>query len=174
VMIYQSMSGDAEEGTSSLKMKGGKLTSENGDQIYVTNTACTIELSGVDIKNEDTNANFMRIVGNDASHGWGKAGANGGNVTFTAYGQVIEGDVVVDTISTLNMTLKGNSTFTGTVNVVENAEGGEAVSDNAVITVEKGSTWNLTGDCKVTSVTCAGTINYNGHTITLADGTVMK
>ena len=174
VMIYQSMSGDAEEGTSSFRMTGGALTSKNGDQFYVTNTACTIDLSGVSIKNEDADANFMTVTGNDASHGWGTAGANGGSVVFTADGQTFEGSIVVDTISTLDMTLKGNSTFTGTVNIVDNAEGGTAVDSNAVIVVEEGSTWNLTGDCKVTSVTCSGTINYNGHTITLADGTVMQ
>ena len=34
------------------------------------------------------------------------------------------------------------------------------------------STWTLTGDCTVTSLENNGTINFNGHTITLADGTV--
>ncbi|MBQ6385530.1 MAG: hypothetical protein IJJ38_05095 [Lachnospiraceae bacterium] len=174
VMIYQSMSGDAEEGTSSFAMTGGSLTAKNGDMFYITNTACTIDLSGVTIKNEDADANFMTVTGNDASHGWGTAGSNGGDVTFTAKDQTFEGSIVVDTVSKLNMTLSGGTIFTGTVNIEENVDGGAAVSDNAVITVEKGSTWNLTGDCKVTSVSNAGTINFNGHTITLADGTVLS
>ena len=72
------------------------------------------------------------------------------------------------------MPLKNGSTFTGTVNIRDNAEGGTAVSDNAVITVEEGCVWNLTGNCTVTSVTNNGTINFNGYTITLADGTVLK
>ena len=66
------------------------------------------------------------------------------------------------------------STFTGTVNITENAEGGTAVSDNAVITIESGSTWILTGDCTISSLNNNGTIRFNGHTITLADGTVLK
>lgn len=49
-----------------------------------------------------------------------------------------------------------------------------AVSDNAVITVESGCSWNLTGNCTITSLTKNGTINFNGYTITLADGTVLK
>ena len=49
-----------------------------------------------------------------------------------------------------------------------------AVDNNAVVTIEKGSTWTLTGDCTITSLTNNGTINFNGHTITLADGTVLK
>lgn len=42
VMIYQSMSGDAEEGTSAFSMEGGSLLSHKGDVFYVTNTDCTI------------------------------------------------------------------------------------------------------------------------------------
>ena len=66
------------------------------------------------------------------------------------------------------------SGFTRTVNIIENAEGGTAVSDNAVVTVESGCTWTLTGDCVITSLTNNGTIHFNGHTITLADGTVLR
>lgn len=174
VMIYQSMSGDADVGTSSFSMTGGSLTSNNGDMFYITNTDCTLSLSGVDIVNKDSDAYLMNITGNSASHGWGTAGANGAQVTFTADDQTLEGDIRVDSISTLNMTLSGNSTFTGTINIDENEDGGEAVSDNAVVTIEKGSTWTLTGDCTITSLTNNGTINFNGHTITLADGTVLK
>ncbi|MCD7735039.1 MAG: hypothetical protein LUH48_07965 [Clostridiales bacterium] len=174
VMIYQSMSGDAEVGTSTFSMTGGTLTSNNGDVFYVTNTHCVLTLSGVTIVNNETDGNLLTITGNSASHGWGSAGANGAQVEFTADGQTLEGAVVVDTISTLEMTLTGGSDFTGTVNIVENAEGGDAVEDNAVITVESGCTWTLTGDCTVTSLTNNGTINYNGYTITLADGTVLS
>lgn len=174
VMIYQSMSGDADVGTSSFSMTGGNLTSNNGDMFYITNTDCTLSLSGVDIVNKDSDAYLMNITGNSASHGWGTAGANGAQVTFTADDQTLEGDIRVDSISTLNMTLSGNSTFTGTINIDENEEGGEAVSDNAVVTIEEGSTWTLTGDCTITSLTNNGTINFNGYTITLADGTILK
>ena len=82
--------------------------------------------------------------------------------------------VMADTISTLDLTLKNNSTFTGTINIVDNAEGGTAVSDNAIVTIENGCTWNLTGNCTLTSLTNNGTINFNGYIITLADGTVLK
>ena len=174
VMIYQSMSGDADVGTSTFSMTGGSLTGKNGDLFYVTNTHCVLTLSGVTLRNEDADAYLLRIVGNSASHGWGAAGANGAQVEFTADAQTLEGDIVVDTISTLDLTLKNGSSFTGTVNIIENAEGGTAVNDNAVVTIESGCTWTLTGDCTLTSLTNNGTINYNGHTITLADGTVLQ
>lgn len=174
VMIYQSMSGDADVGTSTFSMTGGSLTSNNGDLFYITNTACEIDLSGVQLTNHDSDSYLMNICGNSASHGWGTAGANGAQVVFTADQQELNGDIVVDTISTLTMTLKGNSTFTGTINIVDNAQNGTAVSDNAVLTIEAGSTWNLTGDCIISSLTNDGTINFNGYTITLADGTLLS
>ena len=174
VMIYQSMSGDADVGTSTFSVTGGTLTAKNGDIIYVTNTHCVLTLSGVTIKNEDADGALLRVVGNSASHGWGTAGSNGAQVEFTADGQTLTGDIVVDTISTLNMTLQNGSSFTGTINIVDNAQGGTAVSNNAVVTIESGCTWTPTGDCTITSLTNSGTINFNGYTITLADGTVLR
>ena len=174
VMIYQSMSGDADVGTSTFSMTGGTLTARNGDMIYVTNTHCVLTLSGVTLKNEDADGVLLRVVGNSASHGWGTAGSNGAQVAFTADGQVLTGDIVVDTISTLDMTLTNGSTFTGTISIIDNAQGGTAVSDNAVVTIDSGCTWTLTGNCTLTSLTNNGTINFNGYTITLADGTVLQ
>lgn len=174
VMIYQSMSGDADVGTSKFSMSGGTLASDNGDMFYVTNTHCILSLSQVELVNKDSEGYFLNVTGNSAGHGWGTAGENGAQVEFTADNQQFNGDIVVDTISTLSMTLAGGSNFEGTVNIIENAQGGTSVSDNAVIKVEWGSTWTLTGNCTVTSVENNGTINYNGYTITLADGTVLK
>ena len=82
VMIYQSMSGDAETGTANFSMTGGTLTSNNGDQFYVTNTDCNITLSGVTLVNKDKNGKLLRVTGNSATRGWGTAGKNGAQVTF--------------------------------------------------------------------------------------------
>ncbi len=174
VMIYQSMSGDAEVGTASFSMKGGSLTSNNGDMIYVTNTHSVINLSGVDIKNNDSDSYLLYVCGNSASRGWGQAGSNGADVEFTADGQTLNGNIAVDTISTLNLSLTNNSVFTGTINIVDNKQNGTATDNNAVITIESGSVFNLTGNCTITSIENNGTINFNGYTITLADGTVLS
>jgi hypothetical protein len=174
VMIYQSMSGDADVGTSVFTMTGGSLTGNNGDMIYVTNTHSIITLSDVDITNKDSDAYLMRVTGNSAKRGWGSAGANGAQVEFTADAQTLEGNIAVDTISTLDFTLTNNSSLTGCINIIENAQGGTAVSDNADVTIGEGCVWTLTGDCTVTSLENNGTINFNGYTITLADGTVLS
>ncbi|MCC8098320.1 MAG: S-layer homology domain-containing protein [Eubacterium sp.] len=174
VMIYQSMSGDAEVGTSVFTMDGGSLTSNNGDVFYVTNTHTLITLSDVEIINEDSAGVLFRITGNSASRGWGTAGANGAQAELTAENQTLEGDIVVDTISTLDLDLTDGSVLTGTINIIDNEQGGTAVSDNAVVTIDSDSVWNLTGDCVISELTNKGTINFNGYTITLADGTVLS
>ena len=69
VMIYQSMSGDADVGTSEFDMTGGSLTGNNGDMFYITNTHSIINLSNVDITNKDADSYLMRVTGNSAARG---------------------------------------------------------------------------------------------------------
>ena len=52
--------------------------------------------------------------------------------------------------------------------------GGSTDAAHAVITIEEGYAWEETGDCTITSLSNAGTTHLNGHTITLADGTVLR
>lgn len=172
IMLYQSMSGDAQVGTSKLSVSGGSITAKSGDMFYVTNTSSVITLDSVTLNL--ANENLLTVAGNSSSRGWGTAGKNGGQLTFSATNMNLTGKVTVDTISTLNFTLGEGSSLKGTINIVKNAAGGTAVSNNAVVMVAKGATWNLTGNCSVTSLTNNGTIHYNGYTITLADGTVLK
>ena len=174
VMIYQSMSGDAEVGKSVFNMKEGTLTNNNGDLIYVTNTTSEITLENVKIENNDQNGRLLAVLGNDASHGWGTAGSNGGNVTLKAKDQKLDGKIEVDTISTLNLTLSGSTEFNGIVNIVDNLENGESVENNAEVTIEEDAVWNLTGDVKISKLNNKGKINFNGYKITLADGTVIS
>ena len=174
VMIYQSMSGDAEVGKSVFNMKEGILTNNNGDLIYVTNTTSEITLENVKIENNDQDGRLLAVLGNDASHGWGTAGSNGGNVTLKAKDQKLDGKIEVDTISTLNLTLSGSTVFNGTVNIVDNLENGESVENNAEVTVEEYAVWNLTGDVKISKLNNKGKINFNGYKITLTDGTVIS
>jgi len=155
VMIYQSMSGDADEGTSSFAMNGGSLTNKNGDIFFITNTSCEITLNNVSITNEDGEGIFLRA----SSAGWGKDGSNGGKVNLYATSQIIEGDIIVDEVSELNLYLKSASSFTGAIN-----NSGEAGEVN--VELSEGSTWTLTADSYITSLSCDGeAINLNGYTL---------
>ena len=153
VMIYQSMSGDADEGLASFAMNGGTLTNLNGDIFFVNNTTATIDLTGATIVNEDSEGVFLRA----AAAGWGSEGSNGGHVTMNASSQNIEGDMIVDEVSSLNLYLKDSSSFSGAIN-------SDGESGDVYVEIEDGSTWTLTGDSYITSLTCgAGSINLNGH-----------
>ncbi|MCR5227957.1 MAG: hypothetical protein K6E27_12180 [Eubacterium sp.] len=155
VMIYQSMSGDADEGTASFTMKDGSITNKNGDIFFVNNTVATIDLENVDITNEDSEGVFLRAE----AAGWGSEGSNGGNVTLNANNQIIDGDIVVDDVSTLNMYLADSSDFTGSIN-----SSGDAGS--VYVEIDEGSVWTLTADSYITSLTCdADSINLNNYTL---------
>lgn len=166
VMIYQSMSGDAEEGTSSFSMEGGSLLSHKGDIFYVTNTDCTIHLDNVKIQNEDPAGALLRVSGNSGSRGWGKAGANGGKARFTVQNQQMEGNILVDSISRLSMTLGKNSRWDGAL-LQETNDQGHDKDAGADLTIEKGATWNMTADSTVHTLYNEGKIVTNGHTLTV-------
>ena len=154
VMIYQSMSGDAAAGTSSFTANGGSITNKNGDIFFVNNTATEISLSGVEITNEDAEGVFLRAE----AAGWGNEGTNGGKVNMNASGQVINGDMVVDDVSTLNLYLKEKSSFTGSIN-------SSGQSGDVYVEIEDGSTWTLTADSYVSGLTVSkgSAIDLNGH-----------
>ncbi|MGN0383200.1 MAG: hypothetical protein ACI4DS_02940 [Eubacterium sp.] len=157
IMIYQSMSGDAAEGQSSFSMTGGSLTSKSGDMFYVTNTACEIYLSDVDMTYSD--GNLLTVSGNDGSRGWGSEGSNGGTCDFSADGQTLEGYIYVDEISSLDFSMENGTTFTGSIN--SDGEKGEVN-----ITIDSSSTWKLTGNTYVTSLKgSTDNIDTNGYTL---------
>ena len=166
VMLYQSMSGDAEEGTSSFSMEGGSLLSHKGDVFYVTNTDCTIHLDHVKIQNEDPEGALLRVSGNSGSRGWGKAGANGGRARFTVQNQQMEGNILVDSISRLSMTLGKNSRWDGAL-IQETNDQGHDKDAGADLTIEKGATWTMTADSTVRTLHSEGKIVTNGHTLTV-------
>ena len=152
VMIYQSMSGDAAQGKSSFAMNGGSLVNKNGDVFFVNNTATDITLNGATITNEGDGL-FLRAQ----AAGWGSEGSNGGLVNLTATNQKINGDMLVDSVSVLNLYLKSGSVFTGAIN-------SDGAQGEVYVEIESGSTWTLTADSYISSLTCeAGSIDLNGH-----------
>ena len=152
ILIYQSMSGDASDGSSKFTMTGGSLTNAKGDIFHVTNTTTAITLSGVTITNNDASGYFLRA----SSDSWGNKSSNGGKVTLNAEGQNITGNILVDSISTLTMNLKENSSFMGAINTSGN-------TGTVKVTVDAGSTWTLTANSNISSLTNKGTINQGSY-----------
>jgi hypothetical protein len=158
IFIYQSMSGDAEVGTSSFTAKDSKIVNNKGDIIFVTNTDTIIELENNEIINNDKSGNFLNI----AAAKWGTSGSNGGAVTLNAKNQKISGNIIVDDISTLDLSLKNGSTYSGTINNKNTAK-------TINISLDSSSSITLTGDSYITSLENADStnsnINFNGYTL---------
>lgn len=159
VMLYQSMSGDAEEGTSVFTMQGGSLTSLNGDMFYVTNTDSIINLENV-VLNPVDGTYLLLVAGNSSSRGWGTEGANGGIAEFNLINQEAVGDVMVDSISELTMNLSEGTSYTGAIN----SDGTTAGS--ITLSIDDSSSWTLTADSYVTAFEGdISQVNLNGYTL---------
>ena len=161
IMIYQSMSGDADSGTSSFTMTGGSLTSQSGHMFHVTNTHAVINLSGVQLINEGSD-----ILLSVCDDGWNGAS----NIAeVNADGQEMEGAILVGDNSSLNLTLTNGSTFTGYFSgEIENAKGETVSTEIGTVNVslDETSTWTLTADSWITSFEGnAASVTGNGYTL---------
>ncbi|MBR1607570.1 MAG: hypothetical protein IJ664_07645, partial [Clostridia bacterium] len=161
IMIYQSMSGDADSGTSSFTMTGGSLTSKSGHMFHVTNTNAVISLSGVTLANEGSG-----VLLSVCDDGW--SGAS--NIaTLNADGQALQGTILVGDNSTLNLNLSNGSAFEGTVSgEITNAKGDTVSSEIGTVnvTLDETSTWTLTADTAITSFSGnAENVISNGYTL---------
>ena len=155
VMIYQSMSGDANEGTGNFSATNSTLSIDSKSDYYktapmffVTNTDAVISL-------ENTKLNFGSgtLLSAKGTSEWGNSGSNGGNVTLNASKQELKGNITVDKISTASIKLT-NSTYEGTIN-------GDNTAKSITLKLDKSSKLKLTGDSYVTSLDNADSSNSN-------------
>ena len=174
VIVYQSMSGDSEIGTGNFSMVGGTLTSKNGGLFYTTNTSSEILLSDVDINYSDDNDFFLQVTGNTNKRGWGSAGANGAQCTFTGNSQDVAGKIVYDSISTLDFYLTNGSTLTGYF-IDDETWAGNGGDGYCNVYVSSDSVWTVTENCTIDALYAAGKIvDADGNNVTIKgeDGTV--
>ena len=174
VILYQSMSGDSQEGNSTFEMNGGTLTAKNGGMFYTTNTESTFILSNVNIKYADDNDFFLRCTGNNNQRGWGTSGSNGADCLFTADSQEMEGDVIWDSISKLDFYMTNGSTLTGAL-IDDETCAGSGGSGYANVYISNDSTWIVTKDSTLSKLSCEGKVaDKDGNTVTIkgTDGTI--
>ncbi len=190
ILLYQATSGAAASVTPAFTMTNGSIkytcdatktatcasgVPANGQNFPATvfavaNTTATISLTDVTISNDtatatDSNGTLLTAA---ALGTWGTAGSNGGNVTFTAYGETLAGDVVVDANSTAALTLNADtatpavpSTLTGAINAANS--GSKTVS----LTLDSASTWTVTATSWLTAL---NGLEINSTTVTNIDG----
>ena len=152
-MLYQSFSGDAESGIARLKAENNTLTTHGtGAFIYVNNTTAEADLTG----NTILMPNTTTLVKAAADSRWGKDGENGGHLTLRASNQELSGNIVADSISTVALDITNGSSLVGAVNT-------ENTAKEITMKLSKDSTWTLTGDSYVKTLTNEDTTNNNIH-----------
>ena len=154
ILIYQSMSGDADTGTSSFNCESSTIeiledSSHYGTapMFYITNTEANIALTGCTF----TYGSGTFLKAEEGS--WGTSGSNGGTVTLTLTNQDITGDIVVGSSSSLTIKLI-SSTIKGTIN-------GDKTASTLSITLDSDSKITLTGNSYYTSLTNADSSGSN-------------
>ena len=174
VILYQSMSGDSAVGKGTFSMTGGTLVSGNGGLFYTTNTESEFTLENVEILAADDAEYFLRVTGNSNQRGWGQSGSNGADCVFTAIQQVMDGDILWDSISTLTLNVTEGSTLTGAI-LDDETNAGNGGSGWCNVTIDASSAWVVTADSRVSSLACAGTLtDATGAAVKVVgtDGTV--
>ena len=174
IIIYQSTSGDAEAATgetAEFEAEDSTLSSaiEEGSMFYLTTTPANIVLKNTTLDFDSEAADLLTIAGNDANN-WGTPGQNGADVTFTGIDQALDGDISVDTISSLDLCLLQGSHYTGAVSIAENADATETSEAPITVNVGEGSTWTVTADSTVSvlNVDDGGqVVDENGETVTI-------
>lgn len=172
IMIYQSMSGDAGEGTGTFNSSNSTLEIASDSDYYkaapfffITNTDAVINLENNTIK-----YGSGTLISAKGTSEWGKSGSNGGNVTLNATNQKLTGDINADNISSVTINLTNNSSLEGTIN-------GDNTAKSIVLKLDSSSTLTLTGDCYITNLedtdSSYSNINYNGHKL-YVDGTAVN
>ena len=150
IFIYQSMSGDADVGTSSFTAKNSKIVNNEGDLIFVTNTNTVITLEGNTMTNNDSNGAFLKAT----TAKWGTSGSNGGNVTLNMTDQKASGDIIIDNISTLALAMKKSSVLVGAIDKENQAK-------SVTLSISSDSVLSLTADTYLDSLTNDDSTNSN-------------
>lgn len=150
VMVYQSMSGDALGNTGTFEMTGGGLTVNGGPFLLNTNDEGYFTLK------DDVVLTGSDVILKSCKCDWGATATNGGVTHFIADNQDLAGDFVVDAYGSIEATLTNGSTLAGAVNT-DNAAG------TVDLTLDAGTTWNLTGNSYLSSLTNNGTINVGAY-----------
>lgn len=133
VMLYQSFSGDAGEGTASFAMKGGRLEAAAGPLVYVTNTKARLSLEGVKAK---ASSGVLLKAGGDR---WGRKGSNGGHLAAEAEAQELSGDIIVEAGSSISLQLTKGSSLEGRI-------------EGASLSLGSGCVWKVSADSRLAEI----------------------
>ena len=155
VMLYQSMSGDADSGTSIFTCQSSTITIDSNSRVYSTAPMFFITNTDALINVEDCTLTygsqiFLKAAGTDR---WGDSGTNGGVVTLNLKNQNVVGNFIIDSSSGLTINLE-NSSIEGIIN-------GDKNGAKVEINLDSDSIITLTGNSYYTSLTNENTEGTN-------------
>ena len=142
------------EGKNSITLTNSNVTGykDNGFMLYQS-------FSG------DAESGIARLKA-AADSRWGKTGENGSHLTLRASNQELSGNIMADSISTIALDMTNESSLVGAVNTDNTAK-------EVTVKLSKDSSWTLTGDSYVKSLTNEDTtgenIHLNGYKLVVAD-----
>lgn len=169
-MIYQSMSGDTDSGTSAFTMTGGSLISKSGHVFHVTNTYAVITLNNVTVENQDSGNIFLSVCA-DCWDG------SSNIAELLCCNQTIEGSVLVGRDSYLTLTLNDASRFSGCISGEIADSSGESVSTkegSVSVSLDESSVWELSADSYITEFSGnAAQVISNGYML-YVNGTALS
>lgn len=133
-----------------VRVTNSSLKSAQGDTIHAEGTAMDVAFD--EVKDQSAGSGLLINALNDQS-------GNSATVNFSAKDSALVGDIVAEDGNSVSATLD-NTTYTG------------AVKNGATLALNSGSTWNVTGDSRLSqSLDNAATIAFaapvNGHYKTL-------
>lgn len=160
VMLYQSTSGDAAEGTAVFTVSDSTLSvTSDGPMFYVTNTEAEAFLENTVL---DFSSGILAKVSGNNTNNWGKEGENGGAFTLTGKNQSLEGDITCDEISTVSLALTEGTSYQGAVD-------SENTGKEVRVSLDADSRWEVTEDSYVdvllNEIQDCSNISSDGYTI---------
>lgn len=176
VIIYQSTSGDADTSASEkarFEASNSILstTIDSGSMFYVTNTDANVVLSSTLLSFDSDNVNLLQVEGND-SNGWGSAGSNGATLKFTGLSETMNGNITVDSISSADIYLLEQTTYTGATSITQNANSSTSADSNITMNISSDSKWVVTADSTVTNLNVeegGKIVDADGKTVTIVN-----
>lgn len=123
---------------------------------FITNTKATINLENTTLT---YGSNILLSI--KGTNEWGNSGSNGGNLELNATNQKLSGDIILDSLSSVDINLK-SSTLTSTVNNNKKAK-------EVNISIDKNSKWNVEGNSYINTLKLTNNdlnlIKDNGHNV---------
>lgn len=163
VRLFSTAADGTATALGSFTMNGGALVyaDRHGSLFSVSNCTGVITLSEVDIA--ALSGQLLTVAVGE----WGAPGSNGGHAVLHADNQELAGVLSADALSTLEISLQNGSSLTGSIDP-------EGVAAEAHLMLDASSTWKVSEDSHLTSLTLVdvepgetiANIIGCGHTVT--------